>query len=261
MIPCLSIAGFDGSGGAGMQADLKTFTALGCYGMATLTVLPVQNTCGVRSIHEIPLTCIEEQLDAIFDDIPPQVIKIGMLYTQEIIEMLADFLSQRACGIPIILDPVIVSTQGNTLLKPEAIHALKHLLIPLANLITPNLPEAKSLTNSHNKEAMQSELIALGCEAVLLTGGHETSEYASDWFMDQSGYQRTLSCKRLITNNTHGTGCTLSAAISAYRAKGNTLFDSCALAKSFLTQALKSSQNLSLGKGKGPVNHSFKMED
>lgn len=258
MIPCLSIAGFDGSGGAGIQADLKTFTALGCYGMTVLTALPVQNTCGVKSIHEIPTACIQQQLECIFDDITPQAIKIGMLYSQDIIQIVAKFLEKHAQSIPIILDPVIVSTQGNTLLQPNAIHALKKLLIPQAFLITPNIPEAWSLVETTHKESLLNNLLTLGSNAVLLTGGHEPTTYATDLYIDQQGTRKEFSAQRIPTNNTHGTGCTLSAAITAYVAQGKDLMQACDMAKDYLTQALSSAQYNSLGKGNGPINHCFK---
>jgi len=260
MIPCLSIAGFDGSGGAGIQADLKTLTALGCYGMTVLTALPVQNTCGVKAIHEIPVACIQQQLEAIFEDIPPKAIKIGMLYSQTIIEAVADFLEEHARHTPIILDPVIVSTQGNTLLQPNAIATLKQRLIPRASLITPNIPEAMCLTEKTEKEALLQDLLRLGCDAVLLTGGHEESTIAKDYFIDQTGARRDFCSKRIATQNTHGTGCTLSAAITAYVAQGDELMEACQKAKNYLTGALLSAQHNSLGKGNGPVNHCFKLD-
>ena len=179
---CLSIAGFDGSGGAGLQADLKTFSATGSYGMTVLTAIPVQNTCGARSCYSIPLSCIEEQLEAIFDDIRPDAIKIGMLFSAEIIELVASFLKDNAVGIPLVLDHVMVTKNGDPLLKVDAINVLKTKLIPIVDLITPNLPEAKSLISyNYEKHILAHEIFGLGCKAVLLKGGHDNSLTSDDF--------------------------------------------------------------------------------
>jgi hydroxymethylpyrimidine/phosphomethylpyrimidine kinase len=159
---CLSIAGFDGSGGAGIQADLKTFSAFGCYGMTILTAIAVQNTCGVRSCYDIPLKCIQEQLEAIFDDIVPDSIKIGMLFSSSIIDLVANFLEKHAKNIPIVLDPVMVAKSGDALLLPEAIDAIKTRLIPISAIITPNLPEAYRLTIESNNMEELGERDSLG---------------------------------------------------------------------------------------------------
>lgn len=252
---CLSIAGFDGSGGAGIQADLKTFSATGCYGMTVLTAIPVQNTCGVRSCYDIPLSCIREQLEAIFDDIRPDAIKIGMLFSTDIIELVTAFLLQRAADIPIILDPVMVAKSGDPLLQTEAVEALKTKLIPIVSIITPNLPEARTLVpGDYEKKILAQKLLELGCKAVLLKGGHEDSYNSNDLFLSHED-EKVLSAIRINSQNTHGTGCTLSAAITSYIAQGLSTIDACIKAKSYLYNAMLYSKDKSVGKGQGPVHH------
>ncbi|WP_341789696.1 bifunctional hydroxymethylpyrimidine kinase/phosphomethylpyrimidine kinase [Rickettsia endosymbiont of Polydrusus tereticollis] len=256
---CLSIAGFDGSGGAGIQADLKTFSALGCYGMTVLTALPVQNTCGVRGCYNISLTCIKEQLEAIFDDIVPDAIKIGMLFSSEIIELVAKCLRERAKNIPIVLDPVMIAKSGDLLLQENAVEALKSILIPLATIITPNLPEARTLiAGEHKKQVLANHLLNLGCSAVLLKGGHESGSTSDDIFLDRNDGLHILSSKRIISKNTHGTGCTLSAAISSFLVQGVGLLEACKLAKQYLFEAIQAAEDQSVGKGHGPVHHFYK---
>ncbi|MBS0350726.1 MAG: bifunctional hydroxymethylpyrimidine kinase/phosphomethylpyrimidine kinase [Proteobacteria bacterium] len=254
---CLSIGGFDGSGGAGIQADLKTFCATGVYGMTVLTVLPVQNTCGVRSCYDIPLACIAQQLQAIFEDIMPDAIKIGMLFSAEIVELVAAFLKENAIGIPIVLDPVMVAKSGDTLLKMDAIKILKTQLIPIVDLITPNLPEAKILiSSSDNQSILARKILSLGCKAVLLKGGHENSSTADDLFINYQEEQ-LLSARRIDSKNTHGTGCTLSAAITSFIAQGFSPLEACRKAKEYLSDAILYSKNESIGKGYGPVHHFY----
>lgn len=255
---CLSIAGFDGSGGAGLQADLKTFSALGCYGMTVLSALPVQNTCGVRSCYDIPLQCIEEQLHAIFDDIFPDSIKIGMLFSTPIIELVAQFIAKHARDIPIILDPVMVAKSGHLLLQPDAIHTLKTQLIPLTTLITPNLPEAYALIEqTDDVRQLAEQLLTLGSDAVLLKGGHAEGTESNDIFLDKTGVYHLLESPRIQSNNTHGTGCTLSAAICAGVARGLSTLEACQTAKRYLTHAIMASKDKSVGKGHGPVDHFY----
>ena len=260
----LSIAGFDGSGGAGLQADLKTFSALGCYGMTVLTALPVQNTCGVRACYEIPLRSIKEQLEAIFDDITPDSIKIGMLFNSDIIEVVANFLRENAKDIPIVLDPVMMAKSGDPLLLPEAIKALKEQLIPLATVITPNLPEALQLTgissaSYSNMLEIGTKLLALGPKAILLKGGHLEEDTSNDLYMDNNAKKAWLESPRIKSKNVHGTGCTLSAAIAAYLAKGNDLYNACELGKTYLYEAIDAAKNENIGKGNGSVHHFYKM--
>lgn len=258
---CLSIAGFDGSGGAGIQADLKTFSALGCYGMTVLTALPVQNTCGVRSCYDIPLKAIQEQLETIFDDIVPDSIKIGMLFSGEIIELVANFLNQHAQSIPIVIDPVMVAKSGDPLLLPEAIDVLKTRLFPLATIVTPNLPEAQSLAQNASTEAhiLGNKILSLGPQAVLVKGGHNDSITSDDFFLDQQGQSEWLKTPRINSKNTHGTGCTLSAAICALLAQNIPLIDACHIAKRYLSGAILAAQHQSIGKGHGPLHHFYQL--
>lgn len=253
---CLSIAGFDGSGGAGVQADLKTFSALGCYGMNVLTALPVQNTQGVRSCYQLLLSAIQEQLEAIFDDITPNSIKIGMLFNSEIIELVAHFLNKHARNIPIVLDPVMLAKSGDPLLLPEAVDTMKTKLIPLATIITPNLPEAYALTTeTEDITQLARNLLELGPNAVLMKGGHGTGSNSSDFYLDKEGHSSWLESPRIDSKNTHGTGCTLSSAIAAFLALGHTLPEACSLAKQYLYNAIEAAKNDSVGKGHGPVHH------
>lgn len=260
----LSIAGFDGSGGAGIQADLKTFSALDCYGMSVLTALPVQNTCGVRSCYEVPLHSIQEQLEAIFDDVVPDSIKIGMLFNRDIIEIISKFLKNNAKNIPIILDPVMFSKNGSSLLLPEAIDTLKHLLFPIATIITPNLPEALYLTSSKtasykNMPGIARKLLKFGSQAVLLKGGHLDTNTSNDLYLDNKGNLLWLKSPRINSKNVHGTGCTLSAAVATYQALGMNLVESCKAAKTYLHGAIDSAKNQNIGKGHGPVDHFYNM--
>jgi hydroxymethylpyrimidine/phosphomethylpyrimidine kinase len=257
---CLSIAGFDGSGGAGIQADLKTFSALGCYGMTVLTALPIQNTCGVRNCYDIPLKAITEQLEAIFDDIIPDSIKIGMLFSEPIIEQVANFLSQYAANIPVVFDPVMVAKSGDPLLLPEAVEALKTKIVPLATIITPNLPEAYTLVGETEKfEVLGEKLLKLGPKAVLLKGGHSLSNPSHDLFLDQHGLCEWLKSERIESKNTHGTGCTLSAALCAFLAQGFNLLEASKYAKKYLFEAMVASKEKSVGKGHGPVHHFYHL--
>jgi hydroxymethylpyrimidine/phosphomethylpyrimidine kinase len=266
----LSIAGFDGSGGAGIQADLKTFAAHGCYGLTVLTALPVQNTTGVKSCYEIPIKAIEEQLEAIFSDIKPDAIKIGMLFNEAVIHVVADYLIQQAVDIPIVLDPVMVATSGDRLLQPEAIAALITRLIPLCAVITPNLPEAEVLTGksprSLDEQSMPDaakKILELGAKAVLLKGGHLPGDSCKDLFCftHQQGVFTFfidtvwLESPKIPTKNTHGTGCTLSSAIAANLALGFDLLESCQRAKNYLQKAIEAAKDQKIGNGAGPVAH------
>lgn len=256
----LTIAGFDSSGGAGLQADLKTFTVLGCYGMTILTALPIQNTCGVRSYYDIPLQAISDQLTAVFEDIKPDCIKIGMLFSADVITVVADYLRVHAAGIPIILDPVMIAKSGDRLLQEDAMDRLKTDLIPLCTLITPNLPEAYALVGyQEDINILADQVLALGSRAALIKGGHAQGDTSDDFYIDRLGDRHWLTAKRLNSRNTHGTGCTLSAAICAYIARGYSMLDSCKLAKKYLWGAIFSSKDGSLGLGQGPVNHLYML--
>jgi len=252
---CLSIAGFDGSGGAGIQADLKTFSALGCYGITVLTALPVQNTCGVKKCYDIPVQSIEEQLQTIFEDIMPDSIKIGMLFSSEIIDIIANFIKIHAKDIPIVLDPVMIAKGGDPLLLPNAINTMKQKLIPLTTILTPNLPEAYTLVGQDDDvEQLAKRLLQLGATAILVKGGHSQGNESNDLFYSET-VKKMLRSARIKTNNTHGTGCTLSAAIAAFLAQGYSNLEACCLAKDYLYDCILAAKNTSVGRGNGPVNH------
>ena len=260
----LSIAGFDGSGGAGIQADLKTFSAFGCYGMTVLTALPIQNTCGVRKCYELPIQAIEDQLHAIFDDITPDSIKIGMLFNSEIIELIATVLKQRAINIPLVLDPVTLAKSGDPLLVPEAVNTLISLLMPLATVITPNIPEAQTFTgmNALSEEQMiqvAQKLLEFGPKYVLLKGGHLNTPESNDLLLGRDGSSHWFKSPRIQSKNTHGTGCTLSAAIAACLAQNIDIIKACSLAKTYLYNAINASKDETVGKGNGSVHHFYHL--
>ena len=255
----VSIAGSDSSGGAGLQADLKTFSAFGVYGATIITALTAQNTRGVDAIHNVPTRFVSEQIDSVFSDLTVNAVKIGMLSEADIICAVAEGL-QRHNARAIVLDPVMVATSGDVLLNTSAIDTLRRVLLPMADLITPNLPEAAELLDeplATDEDAMLAQahrLLAHGPQAVLVKGGHGTGETSVDILVTQKGTQ-SFSAPRISTRNTHGTGCTLSAAIAAGLAKGMSLPDAIASAKSYLTAALIKSDKLTIGHGSGPVHH------
>jgi hydroxymethylpyrimidine/phosphomethylpyrimidine kinase len=259
----LSIAGFDSSGGAGIQADIKTASAFGCYAMTVLTALPIQNTTGVKRCYELPVIAVVEQLEAVFDDVVPAAIKIGMLFNTAVIEAVAVFLKKYSC-IPIVLDPVMVAKSGDSLLLPQAVQRLQSALIPLSTLITPNLHEAAILTGQLAKCRREMELVAyklicLGAKAVLLKGGHLEGEDACDLYLSRDDQKIWLEAPKIRTCNTHGTGCTLSAAIASGLALGLDLVESCRIAKRYLSQAIAAAQCLQIGMGAGPVHHFYHL--
>lgn len=258
----LSIAGFDGSGGAGIQADLKTFSALGCYGMTVLTALPVQNTQGVRSIYEIPLECIGEQIRAIFEDVGADVVKIGMLHRPEIVDLVVNLLKEYE-PLDIVVDPVMVAKSGDRLLKKEAVLALKELLVPIATVLTPNIPEAEDLLNKKIVTELEMEdaaraICKMGATAAVVKGGHGGGELSRDCLLNE-GVVHWFDAKRIGTKNTHGTGCTFSAAIAALLAQGLNVVEATEGAKKYLTEALRSGAEYQLGFGNGPVNHFYNV--
>ena len=264
----LSIAGSDSSGGAGIQADLKTFSALGVYGATAITAITAQNTQGVNSQFALEPQMVYDQIAAVMDDIEPSVVKIGMLSNTAIVEAVAKALHDYKPSF-IVLDPVIVSSTGHRLLSIEAQETIKEKLIPIADLLTPNIPEMKALTDSslssleEKKEAAQ-HLFNLGAKAILLKGGHEEGEMKTDvLFVSQQttdNGQQTLSMftsETVVTKNTHGTGCTLSSAIAAFIARGLSLEDAISEAKNYVTEAIRAGADINIGKGIGPVNHFF----
>jgi hydroxymethylpyrimidine/phosphomethylpyrimidine kinase len=255
----LTIAGTDPTSGAGIQADLKTFSALRTYGLTVNTALVAQNTQGVRSIHEVPEDFVGAQLDAVFDDVEVHAVKIGMLSRPEVIETVAAGLERHGAE-RIVVDPVMVAKSGDRLLRADAVSALRRRLLPLATLITPNLPEAGVLLDREpaRDEAgmiqMAEALRALGPRAVLVKGGHLAGEESID-VLDDGAEPLTLAAPRIATDNTHGTGCTLSAAIAALLARGLPLRAAVREAKAYLTEALRTSERLRVGHGHGPVHH------
>ncbi len=259
MYTALTIAGSDSCGGAGIQADIKTMTALGVYGMTAITALTAQNTTGVKGIKEVEGDFLREQLGCIFMDIYPDAVKTGMIPNAGLIEVVADSLKEHGVR-KIVIDPVMVSTSGSALIADAAIETLKNKLIPLGELITPNIPEAEVLCgHSINsvreiEEAAKSLFDAYGT-AVLIKGGHGISD-ANDYLYGQ-GIERWFKSPRIDNPNTHGTGCTLSSAIASYLAMGYQLTDAVEKAKEYLTGAI--SANLDLGKGSGPLNHMYAL--
>jgi hydroxymethylpyrimidine/phosphomethylpyrimidine kinase len=260
----LTIAGSDSSGGAGIQADLKTISALGCYGMSVITALTAQNTKGVSGIHAVPASFAADQMAAVFTDIGADAVKIGMLFSVQLIEVVAAQL-QKYRAKNIVLDPVMVAQSGDTLLQEEAIDALKKHLMPLADVITPNIPEAEVLLNCKvkNLQDMRDAAKALsypGTQGVLIKGGHLSKNGSTD-FLYLSRENRTVMLKedRIKTRNNHGTGCTLSSAIAAYMAKGFKIEDAVRQAKIYITKAIRAGADYKLGSGHGPVHHFFEF--
>ena len=259
----LSIAGSDSGGGAGIQADLKTFSSLGVYGATAITAITAQNTQGVHSQFALPSQMVYDQIIAVMEDIHPSVIKIGMLSNVQVAAVVADALERYS--IPIILDPVMVSSSGHRLLSAEAQEVLKERLLPMAQLVTPNIPEMEALSDMplltiSDKYNAAKHLLSLGVQSVLLKGGHEEREVKVD-ILYQKSPQGIVTCSfssdTLNTRNIHGTGCTLSSAIAAYMARGLDLKDAVSSAKIYITEAIKAGADISVGKGYGPVNHLF----
>lgn len=259
----MTIAGSDSGGGAGIQADIKSMSANGVFAASILTALTAQNTKTVTAIHPVPVDFIRAQIDAVMDDIDIHAIKVGMLATSSVIECVAEALDARASGIPVVVDPVMVAKGGAKLLQDEAIVSMRQTLIPMATLITPNLPEAAVLLDcaeARNVEEMTHQLHALSSligTSVLLKGGHLQGPVSVDLLLTTDGALTTLETPRHDTPNTHGTGCTLSSAIAAHLAQGCTLEEAVKAAKSYIQQAIAHSDRLAVGQGHGPVDHFF----
>ncbi|MDD7910395.1 bifunctional hydroxymethylpyrimidine kinase/phosphomethylpyrimidine kinase [Pseudovibrio exalbescens] len=259
----LTIAGSDSGGGAGIQADLKAFSALGVYGASVLTALTAQNTKGVTGIHSVPADFVGAQLDAVLSDLDVKAIKIGMLSQPDIIAEIARKLDQYDCK-KVVLDPVMVATSGDVLLQPEARTNLTELLFPRASIITPNLLEAAFLLgddpaqNAEDIERQAAALLKMGAKTVLLKGGHGNDNEASDLFFSAE-QSKWLRAPRFATENTHGTGCTLSAAIAAEMAKGKALSPAVEAAKAYISGAIEMADTLEIGEGHGPVHHFYKF--
>ncbi|QKV52859.1 bifunctional hydroxymethylpyrimidine kinase/phosphomethylpyrimidine kinase [Comamonas antarctica] len=257
----LSIAGSDSGGGAGIQADLKTFSALGCFGMTAIAAITAQNTCGVRAIHAVPAEMLKAQIDAVVQDIGVDAVKIGMLATPETVRVVADAI--RAYKLPhVVLDPVMVATSGDRLIAPETADALKSELFPLVELITPNLDEGgwllgRPIDGLTALESAARELLALGAPAVLLKGGHLPGDWVVDQLVDGSGLSQRFESARILTHNGHGTGCTLSSAIAAELATGAPLAEAVARARSYILGAIAAGAHVRTGAGHGPLNHGY----
>jgi hydroxymethylpyrimidine/phosphomethylpyrimidine kinase len=254
----MTIAGSDSGGGAGIQADLKTFQALGVYGASTLTAVTAQNTLGVRAVHEIPTDIIAAQIDAVVEDIGVDAAKTGMLSSAEIIATVAERVRHWRLD-RLVVDPVMVAKSGDRLLREDAVQALVRDLLPLAAVLTPNLPEAevlvgRQLESDEDIRQAARDILDLGPRAVVMKGGHRQGD-ATDVFFDGHAFH-TFSAPRIETPNTHGTGCTFSAAISAGLARGMDVLDAVGAAKHYLTEAIRHSQPL--GSGHGPVAHAWR---
>ncbi len=258
----LTIAGSDSGGGAGIQADIKTFSALGAYAASVITAITAQNTRGVTAVEDISVATIVAQMDAVFSDLAVNAVKIGMVSRIETIAAIAERL-RRQSQLPVVLDPVMVATSGDRLLHEDAIETLRRELLPLATVVTPNLPEAALLTGTpiagtEQEITRQAELILkAGAKAVLIKGGHGDGPESTDYLFADDTMQ-ALSAPRVETKNDHGTGCTLAAAITAHLAMGRELQEAVGLAKDYLIGALDAGRGLAVGHGRGPVHHFYR---
>jgi hydroxymethylpyrimidine/phosphomethylpyrimidine kinase len=258
----LTIAGSDSGGGAGIQADLKTFAAFGVYGASAITAITAQNTIGVRAIHDVPAAVVAAQIDAVLDDIGADAAKTGMLSSPEIIETVADRLRAHAV-VALVVDPVMVSKSGDRLLREDAVRALRELLLPLAAVVTPNAPEATVLSGIDVVDAASAREAArlihdLGPALVVVKGGHLEGDTSDDVVFDGRTFD-TLSGRRVVTRHTHGTGCTFSAAIAACLARGLSPLEAVREARAYLQGAIEHAEPL--GGGHGPVNHLWRLSN
>jgi hydroxymethylpyrimidine/phosphomethylpyrimidine kinase len=255
----LTIAGSDSGGGAGIQADLKTFSALGVFGASVITALTAQNTRGVAAIHDVPAEFIAAQIDAVFSDLAVRAVKIGMVSQRAAIETIASGL-ERWGAANVVLDPVMIATSGDRLLAPDAVDSLKRLLLPRALVVTPNLPEAAALLEApiaQTEAEMRNQgerLLAIGARAVVVKGGHGSGAESVDFLIEPSSCTR-LAADRIVTANIHGTGCTLSSAVAAGLANGLGVAEAVREAKAYLTEALLAADRIKVGAGRGPVHH------
>lgn len=258
-INALTIAGTDPSGGAGIQADLKAFSALGAYGTSVITALVAQNTCGVQQVYRITPDFVAAQLDSLLEDVRIDSAKIGMLAEASIVEVVAEKLKRAALPY-VVLDTVMLAKSGDALLSPQAVESLRTLLLPQVSLITPNLPEAAALLAAPVAQteaemlAQGRALLALGCRAVLMKGGHLSATESPDWLITPQSELR-FSTTRINTRHTHGTGCSLSAALAALRPRHHDWAATVAEAKAWLQEALAQADTLEVGRGTGPVHH------
>lgn len=257
----LTIAGSDSGGGAGIQADLKTFSALGCYGTSAITAVTVQNTVGVTGIHSIPAEVVKAQIIAVMDDIKPSAVKIGMVHSAELAVAITEAL-QAYPDIPIIFDPVMVATSGDPLIKENTLTTFRSTLFPISTLLTPNLDEAalllgRSINNLEEMRWAAADILKTGCFAVLIKGGHLIAEKLYDIYLDQAGKEQILESAFIESDNLHGTGCTLSAAIAAHLSAGNSLNAAITLSRQYVFKAIRYGAEVKTGEGHGPLNHFF----
>ena len=257
----LSIAGSDSGGGAGIQADLKTFSALGCYGMTAITAITAQNTCGVTGIHGIPPEMLKAQIDAVVQDIGVDAVKIGMLHSPDVVHVVADAI--RTYQLPhVVLDPVMVATSGDRLIAQETVAVLVQELFPLAEVVTPNLDEAgwllgRRIEGVEALEQAAQDLLRLGARAALLKGGHLPGDWVVDVLALSDGTGQHLASQRIATHNGHGTGCTLSSAIASHLALGLPLQQAVEQARAYILGAIAAGANVTTGRGHGPLNHGY----
>lgn len=257
----LTIAGFDGSGGAGIQGDIKTISALGCYATSVLTALPVQNTAGVQCVYPISIEAVGMQLKCVLEDIKPDAIKIGMVHTAELVDVIVDILKAYK-SIPIIYDPVMVSSSGHRLVTADTIEAVVNHLLPIAELITPNMDEAAVLAQIEIKSLKDMKeaglrIRTLGGRNVLIKGGHQRTEMLTSFLLDEESVFHSYETEKIETRNTHGTGCTLSSAIASFRAQGKSIYEAVALGQEFTHAAICAAADVQIGMGQGPLNHFF----
>ncbi len=256
----LTIAGSDSGGGAGIQADIKAISAMGCFAASAITAVTVQNTVGVQAVHPIPLDILAGQIDAVLSDIGADAVKIGMLHSAEVVNLVADKIEEYAIG-NVVLDPVMVSTSGHRLIEESAVEVIKARLLPMAKVVTPNVPEAeiligRKISGEADFNDVARELADSYGVSVLLKAGHLTDEVLTDYFYNAEDATLTLlPSKRVDTRNTHGTGCTLSSAFAAALAKGEDLTTAATSAKKYIERAIVSGAEYEIGKGHGPVNH------
>lgn len=257
----LTIAGTDPTGGAGIQADLKTFAALGCYGMSVITALVAQNTCGVKSIHSVPPEFVKAQLQTVLEDIQPDAIKIGMVHSVELVTVIAEVLINYPL-IPVVFDPVMIATSGHRLIEEDTIAAIVEKLFPLAKVITPNMDEAALLAGIQvstvdDMYEAAAQIMSLGCESLLLKGGHLQSEKLTSMLVNAKGLIQEYQSDKIETNNMHGSGCTLSSAIASYLARDLELKEAVAEAQEYVHNAIYHAADVVCGKGNGPLNHGY----
>ncbi len=257
----MTVAGFDGSGGAGIQGDIKTVSALGCFATSVLTALPIQNTQGVQDIFPIPHKTVEDQMVCLLDDILPDAIKIGMVHTTELVNTIVSVLGAYP-SLPIVFDPVMVSTSGHRLIHEDTVQAIVAKLFPLAEVITPNMDEASVLVGSPVKtlddmHEAGRKIMQMGCRSVLLKGGHLNTNRLTSLFFTRDNKIHVFEHDKYDTRNMHGSGCTLSSAIAAYRARKYELLQAVSEGQNYVHKAIYHGRDVQIGKGNGPLNHFF----